>query len=99
MPRVVMALKRLIRPVIPDRVMARYRLHQHSRQVRGNVDVLVTSPRDVRRWLRVTPDTYRIGRIVDHPDAVGPDGLPGPGSDAAAVACPCRLLFSSGVRI
>jgi len=61
-----MWLKRLIRPLIPDRLMARYRLRQHSRQVRTNVDVLVRDDREVPRWLRVTPDTYRIGLVHEH---------------------------------
>jgi len=53
-------IKAIIRPLIPDRVMARYRLVQHSRQVRTNVDVVVTDPRERRRWLGSTPDTYRV---------------------------------------
>jgi glycosyltransferase involved in cell wall biosynthesis len=56
-----MWVKRLLRPLIPDRVMARYRLRQHSRQVRTNVDVLVADRRAQRRWLVTTPDTYRVG--------------------------------------
>jgi glycosyltransferase involved in cell wall biosynthesis len=53
-------LKRLIRPLIPNRVMARYRLAQHSRHSRVNVDVFVEDPRAAQRWLDVTPDTYRV---------------------------------------
>ena len=34
-------IKRTLRPLIPDRVMARYRLQQHSLQVRTNVDVVL----------------------------------------------------------
>lgn len=60
-----MWLKRLLRPLIPDRIMARYRLHQHSRQVRVNVDVFVGSEKERRRWLSATPDTYRVGLIGD----------------------------------
>ncbi|HSM01049.1 MAG TPA: glycosyltransferase [Acidimicrobiia bacterium] len=67
-----MWLKRLVRPLIPDRLMARYRLHQHSRQVRSNVDVLVDDEREVRRWLASTPDTYRVGVLPrDLPAAEG----------------------------
>lgn len=40
--------------------MARYRLHQHSRQVRVNVDVFLEDSRKARKWLRATPDTYRV---------------------------------------
>jgi hypothetical protein len=55
-----MRLKRLLRPLIPDRVMARYRLQQHSRHSRVNVDVFLDDPRAARRWLTTTPDTYRV---------------------------------------
>lgn len=53
-------LKRLLRPLIPDRVMARYRLAQHSRHSRVNVDVFLADPPLSRRWLDATPDTYRV---------------------------------------
>ena len=55
-----MAVKRAVRPLIPDRIMARYRLRQHSRAVRVNVDVAVADRAEARRWLATTPDTYRI---------------------------------------
>ncbi|MGB7860749.1 MAG: hypothetical protein WBM90_09650 [Acidimicrobiia bacterium] len=55
-------LKKFVRPLVPDRVMARYRLAQHSVGTRVNVDVLVTDPRRARRWLGTTPDTYRVRR-------------------------------------
>ena len=55
-----MRIKQLIRPLIPDRLMARYRLVQHSRQVRTNVDVVLADPGERRRWLGATPDTYRM---------------------------------------
>ncbi|HSJ34949.1 MAG TPA: hypothetical protein VLB85_07840, partial [Acidimicrobiia bacterium] len=53
-------LKRLIRPLIPNRVMARYRLVQHSKHSRVNVDVFLDDATQVKRWLDVTPDTYRV---------------------------------------
>jgi glycosyltransferase involved in cell wall biosynthesis len=53
-------LKRLVRPLIPDVLMARYRLAQHSRVVRTNVDLFLADPVLRRRWLRVTPDTVRV---------------------------------------
>ncbi|MGZ8754858.1 MAG: hypothetical protein ACXW15_06675 [Acidimicrobiia bacterium] len=57
---VPLLIKKLVRPFVPDRVMARFRLAQHSRQVRTNVDIVVDDPRSARRWLTVTPDTYRV---------------------------------------
>ena len=60
MSKLVMSVKRLLRPLIPDRLMARYRLRQHSKAVRVNVDVLVADPAEASRWLSATPDTYRI---------------------------------------
>ncbi|MEA3510512.1 MAG: glycosyltransferase [Actinomycetota bacterium] len=55
-----MWVKRTLRPLIPDQLMARYRLAQHSRQVRTNVDVVLKDPGEQRRWLGTTPDTYRV---------------------------------------
>ena len=54
-----MRIRKLLRPLIPNRIMARYRLSQHSRQVRTNVDVVLTNARDRWRWLGTTPDTFR----------------------------------------
>jgi hypothetical protein len=53
-------LKRIVRPLIPNRVMARYRLVQHSRYSRVNVDVFLDDPDLAGRWLDATPDTYRV---------------------------------------
>jgi len=55
-----LGFRKVIRPLVPDRVMARFRLAQHSRQVRTNVDVVINDHPAARRWLSVTPDTYRI---------------------------------------
>ena len=40
--------------------MARYRLAQHSRHSRVNVDVFLDDSKTSKRWLDVTPDTYRV---------------------------------------
>ncbi|MGI9584073.1 MAG: hypothetical protein ACR2N7_00605 [Acidimicrobiia bacterium] len=56
----VMTLKRAIRPLIPDALMARYRVRQHSKAMRTNVDVFVREKHRARRWLKLTPDTYRV---------------------------------------
>ncbi|MGH8872200.1 MAG: glycosyltransferase [Acidimicrobiia bacterium] len=53
-------LKRLLRPLIPNRMMARFRLTQHSRHSRVNVDVFLGDRALAKRWLDVTPDTYRV---------------------------------------
>ena len=34
-------VRKLLRPLIPDRLMARFRLAEHSRQVRTNIDVFL----------------------------------------------------------
>jgi hypothetical protein len=65
-----MSVKRAIRPLIPDAVMARYRVRQHSRAMRTNVDVFVDGRRAARRWLKLTPDTYRV---VSSPHTAAPD--------------------------
>ena len=66
-----MKIKQIVRPLIPDRLMARYRLAQHSRQVRTNIDVVLTDPGERRRWLGATPDTYRVVGPPVHTDAPG----------------------------
>lgn len=53
-------VKKLVRPLVPDRVVARYRLERHSRYSRVNVDVFLDHPAEARRWLGTTPDTYRV---------------------------------------
>jgi len=67
-----MRIKRALRPLIPDRVMARYRLAQHSRQVRTNVDVVLAGKGERRRWLGATPDTYRVVEAPAHTAAEEP---------------------------
>ena len=64
-----MRAKKMLRPLIPDRWMARYRLAQHSRQVRTNVDVVLSDSRSTKRWLGATPDTYRVVSPPDDRDA------------------------------
>ena len=89
MSELVMSVKRALRPLIPDRLMARYRLRQHSKAVRVNVDVLVGDAAEASRWLAATPDTYRV---VD-PRVLGdaPDGIV-IFSDTARVDGAARLL-------
>lgn len=58
--RAVMAAKRLVRPLVPDTVMARLRLRQHSRMIRNNVDIYESERSSAKRWLKLTPDTYRV---------------------------------------
>ncbi|MEZ5175705.1 MAG: glycosyltransferase [Acidimicrobiia bacterium] len=45
--------------------MARYRSHQHSKTVRSNVDLYVEDLRVAKKWVRLTPDTYRV--VVGRP--------------------------------
>ena len=52
-------LRRVLRALIPGPVMTRYRLAQHSRHSRVNVDVFLDDEAQVKRWLDLTPDTYR----------------------------------------
>jgi hypothetical protein len=56
----------VIRPLIPDAVMARYRSHQHSKAVRRSVDIYERDARRARRWRAFTPNTYRV--ISERPD-------------------------------
>ncbi len=73
--KVLVGIKRVIRPLIPDSIMARMRLAQHSRMVRNNVDIYEPDRASARRWLRLTPDTYRVI-----------SGSPPPSTKADAVA-------------
>lgn len=52
--------KHILRPLVPDSVMARYRRHQHSKGIRSNVDLYVRDRRLARAFLSFTPDTYRV---------------------------------------
>src|SRR5690606_41924953 len=53
-------LKKILRPLIPDRLMARIRMRQHSKDVSWNVDVFPLDSRQAGRWRDSTPDTYRV---------------------------------------
>jgi glycosyltransferase involved in cell wall biosynthesis len=54
---IVNAGKRLVRPLIPDRVFLR--LPRRSGSVRFNLDVVEPSRSARKRWVRATPDTVR----------------------------------------
>jgi hypothetical protein len=94
MSDLVMSIKQALRPLIPDSVMARYRVHQHSLAMRTNVDVFPPESRDARKWLRLTPDTYRV--ITGSPHGNSPDGLVsiGPKDDAIE-----RLIGYQGIDV
>jgi glycosyltransferase involved in cell wall biosynthesis len=70
----IMAIKQRLRPLIPDAVMARYRVRQHSLAMRSNVDVFLPNGRDAKRWLHLTPDTYRVVTGTPEADSRG-DGV------------------------
>jgi len=78
-----MSVKRLLRPLIPDNVMSRIRLKRESKTVRWNIDVAVSNPSMRRRWLRSSPDTYRVidpaylGASPQNLIVVPPDGPAG----------------------
>lgn len=55
-------LRRIIRPLIPNALMAWLRHAQQSRSARSNVDVWVTRRLEQLRWMVFSPDTYRVGR-------------------------------------
>lgn len=82
MSDVVMSVKRALRPLIPDSLMARYRLHQHSKAARVNVDVFLSDGSQRSRWLATTPDTYRV---IDVPDLEAPELLSRTDVDAVVV--------------
>ncbi len=87
--------RKLVRPLIPDRVMARYRLAEHSRQVRTNVDVFLPAddPRR-RRWLAATPDTYRVRPFESLPP---PGEFRVLGDEETAAVTARRLAAADGI--
>lgn len=58
--------KELARRFLPAGLIARFRLHQQSIHAKVNVDVFLTDPGHLKRWLNSTPDTYRVR--LDLPD-------------------------------
>jgi len=56
----VKSAKRLIRPLVPDPVIARLRPPPPSRH---NVVMLVANGREQRRWAAMTPDTYQVALV------------------------------------
>lgn len=63
---VPMWIRKTLRPLIPDPVMAVIRMARQSTEVRTNVDVAVQSRRQARSWLLTTPDTYRVRLLDDY---------------------------------
>ena len=84
--------RKLLRPLVPDRLMARYRLAQHSRSSRVNVDVFVDDPRTAKRWLVVTPDTYRVRLSV--PTGQTPDDVALIGDESDGLVSRTRSILA-----
>lgn len=66
-----MAVKRLIRPLVPDAIVARLRRSSGVDPARNNVDIVVSDEGERRRWLLATPATYRVvdpARYRDGPE-------------------------------
>jgi glycosyltransferase involved in cell wall biosynthesis len=81
-----MALKRALRPLIPDPVVARLRRPDHSDRARVNIDVVVEGDSEQRRWLRATPGTYRVrSRSSFGPAPTGGFEIFGTGDAATAI--------------
>ncbi len=90
-------VRKLVRPLIPDRVMARYRLAEHSRQVRTNVDVFLPDGDPARRrWLAATPDTYRVRPFASLP---APAEVRVLGDEPAALVPARRLAAAGGIDV
>lgn len=59
--RALVAGKRMARPWIPDSVVLWMRTSPTSdSQARSNIDLVIDDPKDRMRWLRGTPDVYRV---------------------------------------
>jgi len=72
--------------------MARYRLAQHSRSSRVNVDVFVDDPATAKRWLAVTPDTYRVRLTL--PTGQVPDDVVLIGDESNELASRARSILA-----
>ncbi len=59
--------------VLPYSVVSRYRVARYRARPRANVDVAVNGASDRRRWLRNTPDTYRVRDVSSRSEDVGVD--------------------------
>jgi len=69
----VAALKRLIRPLVPDALVARFRTPVRPGWARTNVDLFVAD--DGENWARSTPDTWRVIATDPHTSAAT-EGIP-----------------------
>lgn len=63
------AVRRRIGRALPKAMVARRRARRRALRSRTNVDVFVRTSDERRRWLRLTPDTWRVGLIVRLPEA------------------------------
>jgi len=90
--RVIALARRGLRAMLPGAVIDRVRLARQSRSARHNVDLYVGGRREERRWLRTTPDTYRVGRLdrlpADPDFAVLTAGMPAPEEGIVVVTTP-----------
>ena len=66
-------IRRLLRPLAPWRLRGRLLRRRLGRQVRHNVDVVVTGRWRTWRWLATTPATYRVGDPT--PEGGSPHGI------------------------
>ena len=93
----IAGLRRLLRPLIPERLIDRFRRAPEPHAAL-NVDVVVADPEEQERWREATPDTVRVvdpqhygpgPRVpVQHPGALDP-------RDADVVAVAARPLAAA----
>jgi glycosyltransferase involved in cell wall biosynthesis len=98
--RIAKSVKKLIRPLVPDPIVARLRAPQRSRH---NVLILVTDRSERRRWSANTPDTYQVAAAPDgqeaRPYTVATDGDPRPGPAEVVVAGDPALVDRYGALV
>ncbi len=90
----LMALKRAIRPLVPDRLVARFRRPSRPGWARTNVDILVDE--DAQVWLRSTPDTYRVLRLPVGPAEEAASGWTIETTDNTIASDHMRPVMGSG---
>lgn len=95
--------KRVVRPFLPDPVMARLRGAAAASRSRTNVTVFVEDPRAARKWLQSLPNTYRVAVLGTAP----PEGsgetsvhsIASPDWDGEAPATASWILSRSEVEV
>lgn len=94
--RVAGGLRRRLRGALGATLGARRDLRHRKKRSRANVDVYVSDRADRRRWLRITPDTWRVGLVGGLPRAASDIAVfPASGATPAELELAARLASTA----